>query len=181
MSSQGFKQDFLQTFSEVSAANNSACGRALRSGKRLVIENVESDALFTLLRPVARAAGFRAVQSTPILSRAGAPLGVLSTHFRSVHRPSKEDLSLLDLYVRQVGDILERHKLDDARRESEERVRLALQGTSIGLWEWNLRTGKFTCTPQLEAIFGFEPGSVNGYSRARLASLVAMLTMSTQK
>src|SRR5262245_39313526 len=148
VASQGFEQDFLNFFREVSANDCSACGRALRSGERLVIEDVESDALFTLLRPAARAAGFRAVQSTPILSRAGAPLGMLSTHFRSVHRPSDEDLALLDLYVRQVGDILERHQLDNALHESEERFRLTtLQGTSIGHWEWNLRTEEFICTP----------------------------------
>src|SRR5262245_51337535 len=96
VASQGFEQDFLDFFSEVSTADGSACGRALRSGERLVIEDVENDALFALLRPVARAADFRAVQSTPIMSRAGAPLGMLSTHFCSVHRPNEEDLMLLD-------------------------------------------------------------------------------------
>src|SRR5262245_7820231 len=129
VASRGFDRNFLDFFSEVSAADDSAFGSALRSCDRLMIEDVDSDAPFTLLRPVARAAGFRAVQSTPILSRAGAPLGILSTHFRSAHRPSDEDLMLLDLYVRQVGDILERHQLDNALRESGERVRLVMQGT----------------------------------------------------
>jgi len=81
VASQGFEQAFLNFFREVSTADSSACGRGLRSGARLVIEDIESDALFTYLRPVARAAGFRAVQSTPIVSRAGAPLGMLSVGF----------------------------------------------------------------------------------------------------
>jgi GAF domain-containing protein len=95
----------------------------LKSGNRIVVEDVESDALFALLRPVARAAGFRAVQPTPILSRGGAPLGMLSTHFRSTHRPTDHDLLLLDLYVRQIGDIIERGEIDDALRHTEERLR----------------------------------------------------------
>jgi GAF domain-containing protein len=167
VASRGFKQDFLDFFSEVSAADGSACGKALQSGNRIVIEDVESDTLFILLRAVARAAGFRAVQSTPILSRGGAPLGMLSTHFRLPHRPSELDLLLLDLYVRQIGDIIERHKIDDARRESEERLRFSQYRTSIGIWERNLRTGALTWTPQLEAIFGLEPGSVKVHSDFR--------------
>src|SRR5262245_2687993 len=167
VASRGFTPGFLDFFKEVSAADGSACGRALQSGNRIVIEDVESDTLFTLLRPVARAAGFRAVQSTPILSRGGAPLGMLSTHFRSPHRPSKHDLLLLDLYVRQIGDIIERHESDDARREGEERVRLGQYKTSIGIWERNLRTGALTWTPQLEAIFGLEPGSVKVHADFR--------------
>ena len=107
------------------------------------------------------------MQSTPIISRAGALLGMLSTHFRSVHRPTEADLLLFDLYVRQVGDIIERHELDDTLRESEERLRLAQHGTSIGIWEWNVRTGKLTWTPQLEAIFGLETGSVKDYADFR--------------
>src|SRR5262249_15903644 len=90
LAAPAFDQNFLNTFSEVSATHDSACGRALRSRKRLVIEDVETDALFTPLRPIAHAAGFRAVQSTPITSRGGAPLGMLSTHFRSVHRPTEQ-------------------------------------------------------------------------------------------
>jgi PAS domain S-box-containing protein len=167
VASRGFEQDYFDLFREVSAADGTPCWRALRSGERTVIEDVESDIPFALWRPAARAAGFRAVQSTPIMSRGGAPLGVLSTHFRSVHQPSDQDLLLLDLYVRQVGDIIERHEVDAALREGEERLQLAQSQTSIGIWEWNLRTGKLTWTPQLEAIYGLEPGSVKSYADFR--------------
>jgi PAS domain S-box-containing protein len=167
VASRGFDQDFLDFFSEVSAADDSVCGRALRSGKRLVVEDVESDAAFALLRPAARKADFRAVQSTPIMSRGGVPLGMLSTHFRSVHHSTEGDLLLLDLYVRQLGDIIERHKVDDALRESEERLRLVQYGASTGIWELDLRTDKLVWTPQLEAIFGLAPGSVKVYADFR--------------
>jgi hypothetical protein len=36
-----------------------------------------------------------------------------------------QDLSLLDLYVRQAAEIIERHNAEEALRESEERLRLA--------------------------------------------------------
>jgi PAS domain S-box-containing protein len=164
---RGFDQEFLDFFREVSAADDSACGRVLRSGKRMVIEDVEADTLYAPFHPIARAAGYRAVQSTPIISREGALLGTLATHFRSVHKPAEHDLHLLDLYVRQAAEIIERHDAEDALRESEERLRLAQLRTGVGIWDWNLRTGRITCTPELEAIFGLEPGTVKSYADFR--------------
>ena len=39
--------------------------------------------------------------------------------------------------------------------------------TGIGIWDWNLRTGKVTWTPELAAIFGVEPGTVQCYGDFR--------------
>jgi len=158
---RGLKQNFVDFFREVSAADETPCGGALRAGERVVIDDTEADTVSAApFRPVARKAGYRAVQATPIMSRAGTALGMLSTHFRSVHRPSDEDLRLLDLYVRFAADIIEHHQADDALRTSEERLRLAQLKTGIGIWDWNLRTGSLTWTPELAALFGLEPGNV---------------------
>jgi PAS domain S-box-containing protein len=164
---RGFKQDFIDSFREVSSVIDSPCERTLQSGERIVIADVEEDKLFTHFRPRARSAGVRAVQSTPIMSRERVPLGTLTTHFHLVHNPAEHDLRLLDLYVRQAADIIERHKAEDALLESEERLRLAQLRTGIGIWDWNLRSGKVTWTPQLEALFGLEPGSVQSYADFR--------------
>ncbi|AFZ30628.1 multi-sensor hybrid histidine kinase [Gloeocapsa sp. PCC 7428] len=125
---QGFKQDFLDFFREVSAEDDSACGRTLRSGERTIIEDVETDAPFAPFRPVARAAGYRAVQSTPLMGRDGILLGMLSTHWRSPHRPSEQDLRRLDLYVRQAADFIESIRAETALRESEELLSSTFSG-----------------------------------------------------
>ena len=117
----GFDQEFLDFFCEVSAQDDSACGRALRFGERIVIEDVDTDAPFAPFRAIARAAGFRAVLSTPLIGRDGTPLGMLSTHFRSVHRPTEQDLRRLDLYARQASDFIERCRIDEALHEADRR------------------------------------------------------------
>ena len=122
---RGFGPEFLAFFREVSAEDNSACGRALRSGERIVVEDVETDAPYVPLRTVACAAGYRAVQSTPLMARNGTPLGMISTHFRSVHRSNEQDLRRLDLYVRQAADFIERCRTEEALRQSEQETKLA--------------------------------------------------------
>ena len=52
---RGFGQEFLDFFREVSEEDESACGRALRSGEQIIIEDVETDAAYAPLRSVARA------------------------------------------------------------------------------------------------------------------------------
>jgi len=118
---QGFDQPFLEFFKQISVNEKSACARALRSGRRIIIEDVEADEAFAQFRQLALAAGFGAVQSTPLIAHDGKPLGVLSTHFCDVRRPSKHQMRMLDLYARRAVDFIERHRSEEALRRSEER------------------------------------------------------------
>jgi PAS domain S-box-containing protein len=164
---RGFTQEYLDCFGEISADGDLPCCTALRSAERIIIADVEVDDVFTPFRGTVRATGYRAVQSTPIMSHDGVRLGTLATHFRSTQNPSHQDLRLLDLYVRQAADIIERHKGEDALRESEERLRLAQLKTGISVWDRDLRTGKVTLTPELEALLGLKPGSMKCYEDFR--------------
>jgi PAS domain S-box-containing protein len=64
----------------------------------------------------------------------------------------------------------ERKESEEGLRQSEERLRLAQLKTGVGIWDWDVRTGKVTWTSQLEAIFGVPLGTVKSYSdfRARV-------------
>ena len=117
---KGFRPDFLHFFREVSAEDDSACGRALRYGERTIIEDIELDRDYEVLRPVARAAGYRAVVSTPLSEPDGTRLGVISTHFSAVHRPTDQELRRLDLYLRQASDFIGRCQMEEALRHSQE-------------------------------------------------------------
>jgi PAS domain S-box-containing protein len=118
---RGFRQDFLDYFRMVRVDDGSACAQAMQSGDRIIIEDVELDPAYEPHRQVAAAAGYRAVESTPIKSRGGSILGMLSTHFRLPQRVSERDERLLDLYARHGADLIERLRSDKALRESEQR------------------------------------------------------------
>jgi PAS domain S-box-containing protein len=152
---RGFRQDFLDVFREVCKDDQSACGRVLRSGQRIVIEDVETDPAYATLRSIARAAGYRAVQSTPLVSRDGALLGILSTHFRSPHRPSQQDLQALDLYVRQAAGFIERWRTDEDLHKIEAILRALLETAAQAILTVNNAGRIELANTTAEQMFGY--------------------------
>jgi PAS domain S-box-containing protein len=159
---QGFERAFLNFFKEVSAEDASVCGQALRGGQRIIVEDVEADEGCHALRAVASAAGCRAVQSTPLVGRDGKSLGVLSTYFRNVHRPTSLEFDLLDLYARQAADFIERHRNDEALRESEERYKGIYQHASMGIAIWDLDGRLVSCNPAYSDMRGYSEDELRG-------------------
>ena len=46
--------------------------------------------------------------------------------------------------------------------------RVAVLGPRLdAVWDWNLRTGKLAWTPELEVLFGLQPGTVQRYADFR--------------
>jgi signal transduction histidine kinase len=120
---RGFRQDFLDYFRTVRVDEGSACAQAMQSGERIIIEDVDLDTSYEPHRRIAAAAGYRGVQSTPLKSRTGNVVGMLSTHFRQPHCLSIRDQRFLDLYARLAADLIERVRSDEALREQTERLR----------------------------------------------------------
>jgi PAS domain S-box-containing protein len=55
-------------------------------------------------------------------------------------------------------DITRRKRAQDALRQSEERLRQALQAAGGGVWDYDLRTETFTWSDNLYRLLGLEPG-----------------------
>lgn len=64
-------------------------------------------------------------------------------------------------FVAHIEDITERKQAAENLRESEERLRLALDAAQMGTWDWNLVTGRVTRSPMIDRLFGITPGSVS--------------------
>jgi signal transduction histidine kinase/CheY-like chemotaxis protein len=88
-----------------------ACGTAYADRRRVVVEDTELDPIYAPYRQAAREAGFRACHSTPLISRRGDMIGVLSLLFAEPHRPSDREIRLMDLYARIAADSIENARL----------------------------------------------------------------------
>lgn len=117
---RGFSREFVEQFREVRTDDRSACGRAMEARQRVIIEDVETDAEYLPYRASATRAGYRGVQSTPIMGRGDSVKGMLSTHFRQPYRPPETDLQITDLYVRLAAALLERTQDEKELREARD-------------------------------------------------------------
>ena len=106
---KGFHPDSAANWQRVSVGNESTCGAALKERQRVIVADVndpnygltqEGIAQYKLSRLVA-------VQSTPLVSRDGHLLGMISTHWRRAHQPAECDLAQFDVLARQAADVLE--------------------------------------------------------------------------
>jgi PAS domain S-box-containing protein len=107
---RGFNPAAAAFWEWVRPASGSTCGVALATRDRSMVADVE---LSDVMRgsedlETYRQTGIRAVQSTPLISRTGCMLGMISTHWSQVHQPREHDLRLLDVLARQAADLIER-------------------------------------------------------------------------
>ncbi|MDE3196308.1 MAG: PAS domain S-box protein, partial [Acidobacteriota bacterium] len=130
---RGFDDAFLNACQNLPVNKESDWAKTLLEGRRLVIEDVEADERAGSFRAVLQAAGSRAVQSTPLIGGSGKLVGILSTHFRSVHRPGEEELSRIDLYATLLAASIEASGAD--KRGSEEYLPDVPDNAPFVLWE----------------------------------------------
>ncbi|PSR18621.1 hypothetical protein C8255_06535 [filamentous cyanobacterium CCP3] len=121
LAAQGFDQTVTEYFYRVSAQSKTPCGVALTKGTRTIVDFdvPKADDPDGALRLIADA-GFACAQSTPLISRSGKVIGMVSTHWRRPHRPSDRELRFLDLLARQMADLIDRRQTEAALHESEE-------------------------------------------------------------
>lgn len=107
---RGFDQTLLEYFAYVCEDSDVTCGVALRKTQRVIVEDVRTDAMLAgkPAREVLLKAGVRAVQSTPLTSRAGRVVGMVCTHFARPTRLGERELSFMNVLAGQAADYLER-------------------------------------------------------------------------
>ncbi len=57
-----------------------------------------------------------------------------------------------------IADITQRKKAESDLKLSKERYELAARGSAAGIWDWDMVTGNFYFSEQLQKLLGYEPG-----------------------
>lgn len=117
-------------------------------------------------------AGCEGLFSYPVMQRFGIPerrLPAGSTlvgkppglydQYRGVVWAMLAGAALLLAVIVSLGlNIRHRRRVEAALEQSEEHLRLALEGATDGVWDWNLQTGAIYVSPQYYTLLGYEPG-----------------------
>jgi PAS domain S-box-containing protein len=153
---RGFPPEAAQFWEWVRTDSTCTCGIAFQTHERVMVPDVINavDAIDAEQRAVYEQAGIRAVQSTPLLSRSGQLVGMISTHWNKPHRPSDRDFRVFDILARQASDLLERKSSREQALERERAARVEAE-RAVRMKDDFLATVSHELRTPLNAILGW--------------------------
>ncbi|WP_414590431.1 PAS domain-containing protein [Anabaena sp. CCY 9614] len=84
------------------------------------------------------------------------PFGVLGAHTTQERTFTKDNIYFLQAVADVLAIAIERQRIEDALKASEERWQLAIQGNNDGIWDWNLKTNEVFFSRRWKEILGYE-------------------------
>jgi PAS domain S-box-containing protein len=124
------------------------------------IPDVTKDANFPRA-PFAVAEGLHAAFAFPILA-GERPLGVIEFFSPEIREPNEGLLAMVAGIGSQIGQFLEQKRAEEALRQHEELLRIALEAANMGVWDYDVRTGVVKWSRSLEEIHGLPAGGFGG-------------------
>ena len=120
---RGFDAQTAELWNSVSLDSSLMCAKVLVTGEWVMVSDVNDSDFLTGSedREVFLRLGVRAVQATPLYSRTGELLGMISTYWNGPHQPSERSQRLLVILARQAADLIERRRSADALRDADRR------------------------------------------------------------
>lgn len=152
-------QPGLVGYATVSAGKDSQAGYTLLSNEPIVVIDCSTETRFSqpqLLRDHQVVSGVSVV-----IHGKEHPFGVLEADTTKQRAFSRDEIYFLQAVANVLATAIERLRVEDALRESEQRWQLALRGNSDGIWDWNVKTN--------EVFFSTRSKQMLGYSEHEIA------------
>jgi PAS domain S-box-containing protein len=127
----------------------------------IVVPDVRADPALAALQSVILAEGIAALTFVPLVS-GGRVTGKFMLYYDSPHAADASELELASVIAAQIAFAVERTQSESRARQSEERLRFALEAGTMGTWEWEPRSQAVRWSDNLERIHGYEPGTFDG-------------------
>jgi len=114
--------------------NVASCGTSTYTGKRVLVENIDTDPKWAEIKHVALPHGMRCCWSEPIKNSKGKVLGAFGMYYDHPALPNEDELADLESAGRLAGIIMERDQREIALRQSDQRFRTLFEMSPDPTW-----------------------------------------------
>ncbi|MGD1914352.1 MAG: PAS domain-containing protein [Rivularia sp. (in: cyanobacteria)] len=143
----------------VSATDNSQAGYTITTQEPVIVEDLTNETRFegpSLLLEHNVISGI-----SVIIHGKEKPFGVMGAHTTKKRRFGRDDIFLLQAIANVLATAVERQRMEDALRESEQRWQLAVRGTNDGIWDWNVKTSEVFFSTRWKEMLGYEDEEIS--------------------
>ncbi len=131
-----------------------SCGTSTFTGKRVLVENIETDPKWAKIKHVALPHGMRCCWSEPIKDSNGKVLGAFGMYYNHPALPNEDELADLQSAGRLAGIIMERDQRGIALRQSEKKYRRLSENSPAVVYQFKMASdGTFTFPYINDAVF----------------------------
>ena len=139
-----------------------SCGTCAFSGRRVIVENIETDPLWERGRRLALSFGLKACWSEPIKSEKDKILGTFAIYSYEPRSPSHAEIEVIESIANLAATIIQKNIAEKTLRESEEKYRLLFENANDAIFVVQDQSIKFPNPRTLE---------LAGYSAEELAKI----------
>src|SRR5262249_32093902 len=134
-----------------------SCGTAAYRGAPVIVEDIATDPLWSDYREVAAAHGLRACWSHPVFDAQRRVTGTFALYFQEPRRPTPQHRRLIESATHLAAVAITNRLEHDALSDSESRLRLTVQASRIGLWDWDIAHDRVYFSPEWKSPLGYAP------------------------
>jgi PAS domain S-box-containing protein len=104
-----------------------SCGTAAATGKRVIVEDIQTHPLWIDYKHLAAAADLAACWSQPIRAASGQVLGTFAIYHRQISAPNADDIAFIEAAADLAAIAIDRRRAEDSLAISEARARQAAE------------------------------------------------------
>ncbi|MFN6470657.1 MAG: PAS domain-containing protein [Nostoc sp. SerVER01] len=143
----------------VNALMNSQAGYTLLSSGPVIVDDLRSETRFNgpqLLHDHQVVSGISVV-----IHGKERPFGVLGAHTTRHQIFTKDEIYFLQSIANILAAAIERQRVENALKESEERCQLVVRGNNDGIWDWKVQNNQVFFSTRWKEMLGYEEDEIS--------------------
>jgi PAS domain S-box-containing protein len=140
--------------------NVGSCGTAMWRKETVIVEDINTHALWKEYKSLALQYGLQSCWSLPIIHTSGKVMGSFAIYYKKPKGPSLTELNTLERIRNIIRILMEYHWSLDEIKKVNERFDIVIKATHDLIWDWNLKTNIVYRDPLgLQKVYGVADNS----------------------